>query len=150
MDRNPIDSEARKTDRRARDVDDRIDSTDLVKVHLLERDPVHLGLCVTQRPEDRERSIAHGGVECSALENLFDFQVASTVVAVMVCARLLLASVLGDANLEVASRKRATFHLSHAQQMVELETAKISDERAPRQPGVEQRSQEHVSGNPRE
>ena len=76
--------------------------------------------------------------------------VGSTVIVVMVCARLLFVSLLGDANLEVGGRKRAAFHLSHAKLVVELEAAKVFDKRAPRQTRVEQRSQEHVPGNPRE
>jgi len=117
--------------------------------HLLERHPVHLGLRATQRLEDRERSLAHNGVELRALENLGDFEVGSTAVAV-VCARLLRASALGDANLEIASRKRAALHVFHPQRMLELQTREICDELAPRQASVEQRSQKHIPGNPRE
>jgi hypothetical protein len=72
------------------------------------------------------------------------------VFVVMVCARFLLAPLLGDENLQVASRERAALHGSHAQLVVEFESGEIFGERAPRQPGIEQRAQEHVPGDPRE
>ena len=48
----PIDSQQIEAHRRAHDIDDRIDGTDLVKVDLGQVDPVHPGLGLAQLHED--------------------------------------------------------------------------------------------------
>jgi hypothetical protein len=145
--RDARDTEPRQRDGGARDVDDGIDRTHLVEVDLLERDAVDAGLGAAERLEDRECALANRRVQARAGDQAGDGGVAATVAVDAAAGVPGRVSVLRTrhAHVEMPRRQRPAPHATHHQGVVEGEAREVGLELLAREPGVEERCEEHVA-----
>jgi hypothetical protein len=143
--RDARDAEPVQRDRGAREIDDRVDRADLVKVHLRDRRPVHARLRARERLEARERALAHRVGELRALEHADDLAIGAAVVVTVS-----MATRSGHAHIDVQRGEDPAPHAPHDEAVVEAEAGEIRLELFAREARVEQRAEQHVPGHPGE
>jgi hypothetical protein len=143
-----FDPQARQADGSAGHVDDRVDGAELVEVDLLEGDAVDPRLGTTQRLEHGERPLAHGGVEPRLAQELHDL--AEGAPAPAPGGGCWARAPPREPDLHVARGQRAPHHPPHPQRELQSQARQIGFELLAREPQVEERTQDHVSGDARE
>ena len=143
-----VDAEVGEPERGADDVDDRVERPHLVKLDLLEGHTVHFAFRGSQSGEDRERPLAHGGLERATRDQVTDRDVWPMPVVGWVVRVRAIGVTPANAYVELRScDARALRPLGPDLDTVETEHRHGIADALDRQPEVDQRANGHVTAD---
>ena len=132
-----LDTEILKADTSSDDIDDRVQRTHLVEVHMFWRASVYTGLRFCQLLEDLQRGVSDPAIQIILLEQLPDLLQAPSVMVI---------SVLGRADLEIGGDNPLATDLpgKKFERLFQAELPELILEMVQRQAHVQKRAKNHV------